>query len=37
MLSGSFNTIAASLNETLCLRRFLVAFRGSHSNSTREV
>lgn len=33
-LSGSAKTVAASLNETLCLSRFRAAFCGSHSNST---
>lgn len=28
------NTVAASLNETLCLRTFSAALPGSHSNST---
>lgn len=32
-LNGSPKTVAASSNDTLCLRRFAAAFRGSDSNS----
>ena len=37
MLSESLKTVAASLRETLCLRRLLAAFFGSYSNTMCKV
>ena len=34
---GSAKTVATSSNETPCLARFLVAFRGSHSNTIEYI